>query len=127
MRSRASLVVQQVYRLFKVYSSLGQCHDSALYLFVLSYVSIRSMLPVVRRMPRSDSAVKQILLTMNEKESFIIEDLDDHHVVIKADEEWRVRRELETEVRFVTDGPPIVLLKLCNFYVQLEKNTYSLE
>lgn len=53
-----------------------------------------------------DSAVKQILLTMNEKESFIIEDLDDFHVVIKADEEWRVRRDLEAE---------------------LEKNTYSLE
>ena len=48
---------------------------------------------------RSDSAVKQILLTMNEKESFIIEDLDDHHVVIKADEEYRVRRQLEAEVR----------------------------
>ena len=47
---------------------------------------------------RSDSAVKQILLTMNEKESFIIEDLDDHHVVIKADEEYRVRRQLEAEV-----------------------------
>lgn len=46
----------------------------------------------------SDSAVKQILLTMNEKQSFIIEDLDDHNVVIKADEEWRVRRELEAEV-----------------------------
>ncbi|KAF8154591.1 nucleotide excision repair TFIIH subunit [Crassisporium funariophilum] len=53
-----------------------------------------------------DPAVKQILLTMNEKESFIIEDLDDHHLVIKADEEYRVRRELESE---------------------LEKNTYSLE
>lgn len=46
----------------------------------------------------SDSAVKQILLTMNEKHSFIIEDLDDHNVVIKADEEWRVRRDLEAEV-----------------------------
>ncbi|CCM06618.1 uncharacterized protein FIBRA_08897 [Fibroporia radiculosa] len=54
----------------------------------------------------SVAPVKQILLTLNEKESFIIEDLDDHHVVIKADEEWRVRRELEAE---------------------LEKNTYSLE
>ncbi|TBU23452.1 nucleotide excision repair TFIIH subunit [Dichomitus squalens] len=53
-----------------------------------------------------DSAVKQILLTMNEKGSFIIEDLDDNHLVIKADEEYRVRRELEAE---------------------LEKNTYSLE
>ncbi|KAF5354309.1 hypothetical protein D9756_007206 [Leucocoprinus leucothites] len=53
-----------------------------------------------------DPAVKQILLSMNEKQSFIIEDLDDHHLVIKADEEYRVRRELETE---------------------LEKNTYSLD
>ena len=42
--------------------------------------------------------MKQILLTMNEKESFIIEDLDDHHVVIKADEEYQVRRQLEAEV-----------------------------
>ncbi|KIK95020.1 hypothetical protein PAXRUDRAFT_141666, partial [Paxillus rubicundulus Ve08.2h10] len=54
----------------------------------------------------SDSAVKQILLVMNEKEPFIIEDVDEYHLVIKADEEYRVRRELEAE---------------------LEKNTYSLE
>ncbi|KAF8192965.1 TFIIH subunit TTDA/Tfb5 [Pholiota molesta] len=54
----------------------------------------------------SDPAVKQILLMMNEKESFIIEDLDDHHLVIKAEHEYRIRKELETE---------------------LEKNTYSLE
>lgn len=47
----------------------------------------------------SDSALKQILLTMNEKQSFIIEDLDDFHVVIKADEEYRVRQEVEAEVR----------------------------
>ncbi|KAF9465914.1 hypothetical protein BDZ94DRAFT_1159132, partial [Collybia nuda] len=53
-----------------------------------------------------DPAVKQILLAMNERESFIIEDLDDYHLVIKADEEYRVRKELETE---------------------LEKNTYSLD
>jgi len=43
---------------------------------------------------------------MNEKKSFIIEDLDNHHLVIKADEEYRVREELSQE---------------------LEKNTYSLE
>jgi TFIIH basal transcription factor complex TTD-A subunit len=43
--------------------------------------------------------VKQILLTMNERECFIIEDLDDCNIVIKADEEYRVRKELETEVR----------------------------
>ncbi|KAF9240002.1 hypothetical protein BU15DRAFT_46131 [Melanogaster broomeanus] len=58
-----------------------------------------------RRSP-SDSAVKQILLAMNEKDPFIIEDLDEYHLVIKADEEYRVRRELDAE---------------------LEKNTYSLE
>jgi len=46
----------------------------------------------------SDPAVKQILLVMNEKQSFIIEDLDDHHLVIKADEEYRVRQDLEIEV-----------------------------
>lgn len=49
----------------------------------------------------SDSAVKQILLQMNEKQSFIIEDLDDTHLVIKADEEYRIRRELEVEVRLI--------------------------
>jgi TFIIH basal transcription factor complex TTD-A subunit len=47
---------------------------------------------------QSDSAVKQILLTMNEKENFIIEDLDDFHLVIKADQEQRVRAELDNEV-----------------------------
>jgi TFIIH basal transcription factor complex TTD-A subunit len=35
---------------------------------------------------------------MNEKDPFVIEDLDDYHLVIKADEEYRVRRELEAEV-----------------------------
>ena len=64
---------------------------------------------------------------MNEKQSFIIEDLDDYHVVIKADEEWRVRRELEAEV--CPPSPhqhcsPANRAPLCP---QLEKNTYSLE
>ncbi|KAH9047268.1 transcription factor TFIIH complex subunit Tfb5-domain-containing protein [Lactarius hengduanensis] len=46
-----------------------------------------------------DSAVKQILLTLDERpgQSFIIEDLDEFHVLIRADEEQRVRRELEAE------------------------------
>ena len=35
---------------------------------------------------------------MNEKYHFIIEELDEFHLVIKADEEFRVRRELEVEV-----------------------------
>ena len=63
---------------------------------------------------------------MNEKQSFIIEDLDDFHVVIKADEEYRVRRELEAEVRF---RPMSALNASLRRYdsLQLEKNTYSLE
>jgi TFIIH basal transcription factor complex TTD-A subunit len=55
--------------------------------------------PVLFSHPCSDSAVKQILMVMNDKDPFIIEDLDDFHVVIKADEEYRVRSELEAEVR----------------------------
>jgi TFIIH basal transcription factor complex TTD-A subunit len=49
----------------------------------------------------SDSAVKQILLTLDERpgQSFIIEDLDEFHVLVRADEEQRVKRELEAEVR----------------------------
>lgn len=43
--------------------------------------------------------MKQILLAMNERQPFIIEDLDDFHLIIKADEEYRVRSELDTEVR----------------------------
>ena len=36
----------------------------------------------------SDSVVKQILLSMNEKDPFIIEDLDEFHVIIKVGEEY---------------------------------------
>ena len=36
---------------------------------------------------------------MNERDNFIVEDLDDFHVIIKADEEYRVRKQLEVEVR----------------------------
>ena len=49
----------------------------------------------------SDSAVKQILVTLDERpgQSFIIEDLDEFHVLVRADEEQRVRGvELEAEV-----------------------------
>lgn len=60
---------------------------------------------------------------MNEKQSFIIEDLDDYHVVIKADDEWRVRRELETEVCVDFN----LLHPVSDCERQLEKNTYSLE
>jgi len=51
-------------------------------------------------------AVKQILLVKNQQQHFIIEDLDDFHLLIKAEEEDRIRRMLDTE---------------------LEKNTYSLD
>jgi TFIIH basal transcription factor complex TTD-A subunit len=52
----------------------------------------------------SDAAVKQILLQMNERRreenSFVIEDLDQTHLLIKADEEESMRQELEAEVCF---------------------------
>jgi len=47
---------------------------------------------------------------MNEKQSFVIEDLDDYHLVIKADDEWRVRKELETEVRVAPQPRQVCLL-----------------
>lgn len=43
---------------------------------------------------------------MNEKQSFVIEDLDDYHLVIKGDEEYRVRQELEAEVRLFATSIP---------------------
>ncbi|RXW11620.1 hypothetical protein EST38_g14235 [Candolleomyces aberdarensis] len=46
-----------------------------------------------------DPAAKRILLAMNETQNFIIEDLDDYHVVIKADDEYRVKKELEKNRR----------------------------
>lgn len=48
----------------------------------------------------SDPAVKQILLQLEEtgKEQFIIQELDDTHVLIKADAVERIRRELEIEL-----------------------------
>ncbi|KDQ16628.1 hypothetical protein BOTBODRAFT_30551 [Botryobasidium botryosum FD-172 SS1] len=53
-----------------------------------------------------DAAVKQILLHMNTEQHFIIQDLDDTHLVIKGEELERIRRALD---------------------VELEKNTYSFE
>lgn len=56
--------------------------------------------PGATHAPRpSDPAVKQLLVNMDEKQSFIIQDLDDNHLLIKADEEDRVRKELDAEVR----------------------------
>jgi len=76
----------------------------------------------------SDPAVKQILLIMNEKENFIIEDLDEHHLVIKSEHEWRVRQELEVEVSLtLPTGSFSLSITLTLFVVQLEKNTYSVD
>ena len=61
---------------------------------------------------------------MNEKEPFIIEDMDEYHLIIKADEEYRVRKELEAEVRTPTSLRRLPFQK-CSFslagkeYVQL--------
>lgn len=71
--------------------------------------------------------MKQILVTLDERpgQSFIIEDLDEFHVLVRADEEQRVRRELEAEVRPYTQ--PISARFLMEMRTQLEKNTYSME
>lgn len=58
---------------------------------------------------------------MNEKENFIIEDLDEYHLVIKAEQEYRVRKELETEVcnpQFWFDGHYSSLHSVGKKYVQ---------
>lgn len=108
-----------------VNSPYNSCPGSGVLFFwsVLFHV-VQSCLTNTRQ--NSDPAVKQILLVMNEKQSFIIEDLDDHHLVIKADEEYRVRRELETEVRrrhYQLCSYQLTMILCC----QLEKNTYSLD
>lgn len=47
----------------------------------------------------SDPAVKQILLQLDETTArFIIQDLDPTHLLIKPQEEERVRRQLEAEL-----------------------------
>jgi TFIIH basal transcription factor complex TTD-A subunit len=66
---------------------------------------------------------------MNEKETpgFIIDDLDDFHLLIKPEHEYRVRRELEAEVRH-NDFRIFTFTKQRPWTtIQLEKNTYSLE
>ncbi|KAI9511517.1 transcription factor TFIIH complex subunit Tfb5-domain-containing protein [Russula earlei] len=79
-----------------------------------------------------DHAVKQILITLDERpnQSFIIEDLDEFHVLIRADEEQRVRRELEAE--HGTLDPNVVLhafLDKLSRYVDpyTEQNTFPSE
>ena len=76
----------------------------------------------------SDAAVKQILLALNDQRSFIVEDLDDYHIVIKVDEEYWVRSQLEIEVRGSTRSTQLTR-QLTNrlSIIQLEKNTYSLD
>jgi len=44
-----------------------------------------------------DAAVKQILLTLNNTERFVVDDLDDTHVMISPDKVDRVRAMLEAE------------------------------
>ena len=67
-------------------------------------------------------AVKQILLFLNRQTSFILEDLDDYHVLIRRDMEAYVRSQLEQEVSLSS-----ILVHHETKPAQLEKNTYSLE
>ena len=67
-------------------------------------------------------AEKQILLFLNRQTSFILEDLDDYHVLIRRDMEAYVRSQLEQEVSLSS-----ILVHHETNPAQLEKNTYSLE
>ncbi|QRV78275.1 nucleotide excision repair, TFIIH, subunit [Ceratobasidium sp. AG-Ba] len=65
-----------------------------------------------------DPAVKQILLILDKQPTggFIVKDVDDTHVLVRADDVKRVRVALEAE-----EGNG------CRNTEQLEKNTYTLE
>lgn len=47
----------------------------------------------------SDPAVKQIILSLDEKSAIIIQDLDDTHVLIRPDALEDLKEELEIQVR----------------------------
>lgn len=50
-----------------------------------------------------DPAVKQLILNLNEQagpgSSFLVQDLDETHVLVKADQVERIREQLAVEVR----------------------------
>jgi hypothetical protein len=70
---------------------------------------------------RSDAAVKQIILTMNERTPIIVQDLDDTHILIRPESLEELKEQLEVQVR------PTAMVSLVLTLAQLEKNTYTLE
>jgi hypothetical protein len=55
----------------------------------------------------SDPAVKQIMLVLDKQSStggFIVKDVDDTHVLVRADDVKRIRIALDAEVRVVHGG-----------------------
>lgn len=47
-----------------------------------------------------DPPVKQLILTMNEERSFLIQDLDETHLLVSADSVEMIKEQLEEEVSF---------------------------
>jgi len=60
-------------------------------------------------------------------QSFIIEDLDEFHVLVRADEEQRVKRELEAEVASLLSTPNHFLSFLMEMRAAGEELRYSME
>ena len=54
---------------------------------------------------RSDAAVKQLILSLDERNRFIIMDLDETHLLISPDRIDWLRAELEVEVRTPPQTP----------------------
>lgn len=77
-----------------------------------------------------DPAVKQLILSLNEQavalapnNAFLIQDLDETHLLVKADRVDSIREELAIEVRVARTRPSHPDLT----HAQLEQHTWSLE
>lgn len=74
----------------------------------------------------SDPAVKQIIINMHETERpIVIEDLDDEHLLVRADAVEGLEARLEEEVGVSPVGLCTSLTLCC--CIQLERHTFTLE
>lgn len=48
---------------------------------------------------RSDAPIKQLILMMDEEKHFVIQDLDETHLLVSADSVDMIKMQLEEEVR----------------------------
>lgn len=55
----------------------------------------------------SDPPVKQLILVMNEERNFLIQDLDETHLLVSADSVEMIKEQLEEEVSRRKVGIPV--------------------